>query len=85
LGVRATLTSKGQVTVPQEVREGLHLSPGEKIEFELLPDGSYRVHRTSLDLGNLVGRLSAFAAPKPVGPNDIEAARATEYEMRSKR
>lgn len=29
----STMTSKGQVTIPAEVREKLHLIPGNKIEF----------------------------------------------------
>jgi antitoxin PrlF len=34
----ATVTSKGQVTVPLEVREAMGLAQGDKIEF--YPDGS---------------------------------------------
>jgi AbrB family looped-hinge helix DNA binding protein len=30
-----TLTSKGQATIPAEVREVLHLKPGDKIAFEI--------------------------------------------------
>ena len=29
----ATLTSKGQVTIPKQVRESLHLHAGDRIEF----------------------------------------------------
>jgi antitoxin PrlF len=29
----ATLTSKGQVTIPKSVRESLHLRTGDRIEF----------------------------------------------------
>jgi antitoxin PrlF len=35
----ATLTSKGQTTIPREVREFLNLKPGDKLEFKLNPDG----------------------------------------------
>lgn len=31
--MRATLTSKGQVTIPQEVRQRLGLKQGDQIEF----------------------------------------------------
>ena len=34
-----TLTSKGQVTVPKEVREFLSIGPGSKVTFELTPAG----------------------------------------------
>jgi AbrB family looped-hinge helix DNA binding protein len=35
-----TLTSKGQVTVPKEVREFLKIGPGSKVTFELTPTGA---------------------------------------------
>lgn len=31
----ARLTSKGQVTVPKEVREQLHLEPGDVLSYEV--------------------------------------------------
>ncbi|RFA30803.1 hypothetical protein CAI21_04670 [Alkalilimnicola ehrlichii] len=37
------VTSKGQVTVPQHVREDLGIQAGEEIDFEKLPDGGYRI------------------------------------------
>ena len=33
------LTSKGQVTVPKNVREFLGIGPGSKVTFELTPRG----------------------------------------------
>jgi antitoxin PrlF len=32
-----TLTSKGQVTIPKRVREGMGLKPGSKVEIEMQP------------------------------------------------
>jgi antitoxin PrlF len=37
----ATLTSKGQITVPKEIRDQLHLSTGDRVRF--LTDGEGRV------------------------------------------
>jgi antitoxin PrlF len=37
----ATLTSKGQVTLPKEVRDELHLQTGSRIDFVI--EGSGRV------------------------------------------
>lgn len=32
--MQATLTSKGQITIPIHVRKRLHLKPGDKLEFD---------------------------------------------------
>ena len=37
--MKSTLSSKGQVTIPAEVREKLGLSPGTVVVFELRPKG----------------------------------------------
>ena len=34
-----TLTSKGQATIPKEVREHLGVKPGDKVKCVTLPDG----------------------------------------------
>ena len=39
----ATLTSKGQVTIPKRIREELGLEAGAEVEFILDDDGSLRV------------------------------------------
>jgi len=39
----ATLTSKGQVTIPKRIRERLGLEAGTEVEFILDDDGSLRV------------------------------------------
>ena len=40
LPMESTISSKGQVTVPAEVRERLGLRAGTKVEFELRSDGA---------------------------------------------
>ena len=39
------ITSKGQVTIPQHIREAAGLRPGTEIEFTLDDAGVVRVHR----------------------------------------
>lgn len=34
MGKTATVTSKGQITIPREIRESLRLEPGDKVIFE---------------------------------------------------
>jgi len=40
--MQTTLTSKGQVTVPVEIREKLNLQTGDKLDFEI-ENGAIRV------------------------------------------
>jgi antitoxin PrlF len=34
-----TVTSKGQVTIPKQVRDRLGINPGSKVDFEVADDG----------------------------------------------
>jgi len=54
---RSTLTSKGQITIPKEVREQLGVSAG--CRFEVYVDGDRRIVMVPLDgrLEDLVGIL----------------------------
>ena len=53
----ATLTSKGQTTIPQEIREFLHLHPGDKLEFIIEQDGRVLLRPATLDTRQLKGLL----------------------------
>ncbi len=37
----ATVTSKGQITIPVKVRQALNLEAGDRIAFELTPTGEF--------------------------------------------
>ncbi len=57
-----TLTSKGQVTIPQPIREKLGLAPGTRVVFDVVGD-SVRIRKaTRQDRGaELVERMRAAA------------------------
>lgn len=60
----STVTSKGQTTIPKEIRDYLHLKPGDRVEFVMDEDGRVVVLPATLDAAELAGILKA--PPKPV-------------------
>lgn len=56
-----TLTSKGQVTIPKQIRDALNLAPGCTVDFAVNADGDVVIHKSG-----------ARASPKP---DRFEAAR----------
>ena len=63
----ARMTSKGQITVPKDVRLKLGLRPGDRIRFLLEADGRVRLMPAKRDISELVGIL-----PKPKRALSIE-------------
>lgn len=59
-----TLTSKGQVTVPREIRERLGLASGDKLTFTLLSDGTVIMRAKTRRLLDLAGSLTRPGQPK---------------------
>lgn len=53
----ATMTSKGQITVPKEVRDDLHLTAGSKVLFVKLRNGQYRIVPRTGKIQDLAGML----------------------------
>lgn len=54
---KATVTSKGQVTIPQKVREDLGLSEGDRLDFVRLADGNYAIVPAKGSICDLEGIL----------------------------
>ena len=53
----ATLTSKGQVTIPKAVRESLHLHTGDRIEFVVHGPGEASVKPITKTVDEVFGKL----------------------------
>ena len=57
IGAEATLTSKGQTTIPRDIREGLGLKSGDRITFTMMPDGTVLMRAKNKSAMALAGSL----------------------------
>jgi len=55
----AKMTSKGQLTVPSDVREFLHLETGDIVDFYLDEAREVRIRARNRDMSELFGSLNA--------------------------
>jgi len=53
----ATLTSKGQTTIPKEIRDSLHMKAGDRMTFTLMPDATVAMRVKSKSFTKLAGSL----------------------------
>ncbi len=67
----ATLTSKGQITIPLAVRRKLGLDAGDRIEFVELAPGEFALKPATEDVRSLKGMI-----PAPDRPVSIAAMNA---------
>ena len=65
--MQATITAKGQVTVPKTIRDKLRLAPGDKIDFILVSDDEVRVVPVTASVKDLKGMV-----PRPRKPVTLE-------------
>ena len=53
----STLSTKGQLVVPKEVRDFLRVGPGDRIDFVVHDDGQVTIRPAVLDIHGLRGLL----------------------------
>lgn len=71
----ATVTSKGQVTIPVDVRTKLGLRPGSRLAFVPTATGGYEIHPEAASIKDLKG--SVPRPPLPVSIDEMDEAIAT--------
>lgn len=76
----SAMSSKGQITVPQEIREALRLQKGDRVSFRMRKDGVVELIPESLDLMSLQGMLKPRR--KGVSLADMEEAIADGVQGR---
>ena len=80
----ATVTSKGQITLPKDVRESMGLDAGDKVDFVRDAEGGFRVVPRRRDIGELRG-MFAGRVTKPVTLQEMEHAILDEAGRRFER
>ena len=72
----STVTSKGQVTIPKDVRSRLGIGTGDRVEFVEIQDGVFQIVAATQDIQALKGIV-----PKPKKPVTIEEMNQAIAEM----
>ena len=68
----ATLTTKGQITIPAEVRKDLNVDTGDRVEFVLISPGRYEFVAATQEVTALKGMFGP--AKKVVSIESMNAA-----------
>jgi AbrB family looped-hinge helix DNA binding protein len=69
----ATITSKGQITIPKAVREALKLKPGDRIDFIQDEQGQIILTPIKTSVDEMYGILHRPGQPQ-LSPEDMDAA-----------
>jgi antitoxin PrlF len=77
----ATVTTKGQVTIPKEVREHLGVDTGDRLSFVVQDDGTVVVRPITHHVRELRGLLRR-SGQRPISINELDEAIAKR--MRAK-
>jgi AbrB family looped-hinge helix DNA binding protein len=57
MSIEATMTSKGQTTIPKQIRDSLNLKTGDRMTFTLMPDGVVQLRVKNRHLADAAGIL----------------------------
>ncbi len=76
-----TITSKGQVTIPKQVREALRVKPGDRLDFVIADDGRVLVRAGTLSARSLKGVLHR-PRRRPVSLEAMEAVIVRHHRSR---
>ncbi len=70
----ATITTKGQVTIPKLVRETMHIHSGDRIEFIKINDDRYEIVAATKEIQQLKGMVKTTQRVTIEEMNDAIAA-----------
>jgi AbrB family looped-hinge helix DNA binding protein len=78
----ATITSKGQITIPKSIREFLKVKAGDQLDFVIADDGQVLVRPGTVSVHELKGLLHR-PGRRPVTLAEMEAAIVRGHSKRS--
>lgn len=73
---KATITTKGQITIPKDVRSRLGVKTGDRVEFVEIQEGIFQIVAATQDVRSLKGIV-----PKPKKPVTIDDLNQAIAEM----
>lgn len=71
----ATLTSKGQITIPADVRRSLNVDAGDRVEFVEVAPGRFEVVAATRSVRELKGMLGKVERPVSIAEMNRAIAR----------
>jgi antitoxin PrlF len=78
----ATITSKGQITLPKEIRSRLNLKPGEKIDFRVDEEtGMTVLIPLNKHVDEVFGMLHCRKGKKTVRTEDMDEAISEKFRL----
>ncbi len=80
--ILSTITSKGQITIPAEVRKHLGVAQGDKLSFVIADDGTIEIKAATYpDVASLAG--AAGTLPEPMSWDQMrEIAREDRFDAK---
>jgi AbrB family looped-hinge helix DNA binding protein len=73
--IEATVTSKGQITLPRSLRSRLGIHTGSRIRFTLPPSGGFEAHPLLLELEDLWEMADQAAKPAVMSFDEMNRAK----------
>ena len=76
----STLTSKGQITIPKNLRDLLSIGTGDKLEFIINDQGELVIKPITKKASDVFGKLSKYKKDKPVSVEEMNEAIAKQVK-----
>lgn len=74
----STVTTKGQVTIPKDIRESMVIDAGDKIEFIINAQNDVVIKPITKKAIDVFGQLSQYKKDKPLSIEEMNEAITTQ-------